>query len=89
MRKAFFLFTVSLIFIVASIPAQGQSTDSCAEMIAHWSDALGYNIGRPFVRYEVYNQQISILEGNPPEQLLCTIPTRLVVRDSCQAPARP
>jgi LacI family transcriptional regulator len=28
---------------------------------------------------------ISILEGNPPEQLLCTIPTRLVIRDSCQA----
>jgi DNA-binding LacI/PurR family transcriptional regulator len=28
---------------------------------------------------------ISILEGNSPEQLLCTIPTRLIVRDSCQA----
>ncbi|MEO8609289.1 MAG: WD40 repeat domain-containing protein [Chloroflexota bacterium] len=63
MRKALFLLTISLIFIVASIPAQGQASDACGTMTAHWSDALGYDIGRPLVRYEVYNQQITIIEG--------------------------
>ncbi len=31
---------------------------------------------------------IAIIEGNPPEQLLCTIATRLVIRDSCLPPSR-
>jgi DNA-binding LacI/PurR family transcriptional regulator len=30
---------------------------------------------------------IGILRGDEPEQTLCKIPTRLIVRESCQPPA--
>ncbi len=63
MRRALLLLTISFILIVASFPAEGQSGDACAAMTEHWSDAMGYAIGRPFVRYESYNQRITILEG--------------------------
>lgn len=63
MRKALFLLTLSFLFIIASIPAQGQTTDACADMTGHWSEAMGYDIGRPFVRYEPYNQRVIILEA--------------------------
>jgi WD40 repeat protein len=67
MRRAFFLLsisiTISLMFMVASLPAQGQASDACTAMTEHWSDAMGFAIGRPLVRYETYNQQITILEG--------------------------
>jgi WD40 repeat protein len=76
MRKVIVLLTLSFIFIVAAIPAQGQSADACDIMTAHWSDEMGYTIGRPFVRYEPYNQRITILESKR-RKVVQVVETRL------------
>jgi WD40 repeat protein len=63
MRRFLIMLWIAMMLVVAAIPAQGQNSDACATMTQHWSDVMGYTIGRPFVRYAPYTQQVVMMEG--------------------------
>jgi hypothetical protein len=63
MRTVFIILWIAMMLVVAAIPVQGQNSDACATMTQYWSDAMGYAIGRPFVRYAPYTQQVVMMEG--------------------------
>lgn len=78
MRKGLIILWIGMMLVVAAVPAQGQNSDACAAMTEHWSDETGYDIGRPFVRYAPYTQQVVMMEGKS-RQDLQVVETNLTV----------